>query len=399
MTVVHHGERAPSRFRLTPLEIAGGIPLGVDPQAIELPDVPGLSPLEAFEDVVRSALQRPPCVVTFSGGRDSSAVLAVAARLSRREGLAPPVAVTLRFRGGLGTDETSWQERVVAYAGVEDWIRIEVGNEIDYVGPGACRLLLRYGVVHPPVLLLFWLPLQHAAGGSLLTGFGGDAILGGWLPPHAAEALAGRTRPSVRDLPVLAYALSPSAVRRAAMRTRLTRPSWLTRAAYREFNAARTAEFAGRPVRRDRFLAWEGRLRRSGAVEAAVSRLAADCGAHVAHPLHDRRFVAALARAGAARGLGDRTTVMQTLFSGDLPDDVLARDDKANFAVTYFRSYTREFARRWDGHGFDPDLVDAEALRAAWLALIVDPRSALALQGAWLDSAERGLEELPADVV
>jgi asparagine synthetase B (glutamine-hydrolysing) len=399
VTAVAQDEREASRFRLTPLEIAGGLPLGIDSEHADLPDAQGLSPLTAFEAVVRPALERPPCVVSFSGGRDSSAVLAVAVRLARREGLPPPVAVTLRFLEAPGTGELRWQERVAAHLGLEDWVRLEVGEEVDYVGPVARRLLVRHGVIHPGVTPLFWLQLELARGGSLLTGFGGDAVSGGWLPRHSAEVLAGRAGPRLRDVPTLAYALAPSPLRRAVMRRRLTRQAWLRPPAFRAFVAARGAEFGGRPVRWDRFLAWEARLRRGRALEWALSRLARDVHARVAHPFHDRRFVAALAHLGGARGLGDRSAVMRALFSGDLPDDVLSRPDKANFALAYFRRHTRAFARRWDGRGLDPELVDAEALRQAWLALIVDPRSALALQAAWLDSAERGLEELPADVV
>jgi asparagine synthase (glutamine-hydrolysing) len=66
--------------RLTPLELAAGFPRpdatptgpGPTPKA-------GFEPLAAFRAVVRAALKRPPCLVSFSGGRDSSAVLAVAA--------------------------------------------------------------------------------------------------------------------------------------------------------------------------------------------------------------------------------------------------------------------------------------------------------------------------------
>ena len=90
---------------------------------------------------------------------------------------------------------------------------------------------------------------------------------------------------------------------------------------------------------------------------------------------------------------------MRFLFSGDLPEDVLARPTKANFALALFRSHTRAFARRWDGQGFDPELVDAEALRRVWLSPLVTTASALALQAAWLDSALRGVEQLPADVL
>ena len=78
---------------------------------------------------------------------------------------------------------------------------------------------------------------------------------------------------------------------------------------------------------------------------------------------------------------------------------MLARSGKANFAVAYFRKHTREFARRWDGIGLDAELVEPELLRRTWLDWIPDPRSALALQAAWLSSAERGLEEPVADFV
>ena len=384
---------------LTPLEIAGGMPLGMNPEAQPLPDVGNLTPLAAFEDVVRSALQRPPCVVTFSGGRDSAAILAVAARIAREENLDPPIAVTVLFEGGLGTGEAEWQERVIAHSCVESWIRLTVGEEIDFVGPIARPLLKRYGVVHPPHFPLFWLPVQYARNGSMLTGFGGDSIMGGWIPAHAAEVIAGRAWPHPADLPLFAFAFAPRFVRRRAMRLRLTRPAWLRRQAFKEFIAARSEEFASRPLSRDAFLAWDARRRRSAVTESTLARMGADVGATVFHPLHDQRFVAALARDLGARGGGDRTSVMRRVFAGDLPDDVLARSAKANFAVAYFRGHTRAFARRWDGIGLDPDLVDAELLRKAWLDWIPDPRSALGLQAAWLSSAERGLEEPVADFV
>jgi asparagine synthetase B (glutamine-hydrolysing) len=384
---------------LTPLEIAGGIPLGMNPDAQPLPDVGDLTPLAGFEDVVRTALRRPPCVIPFSGGRDSAAVLAVAARIAREEKLDAPVAVTLQFEGGLGTDETEWQKRVIAHCQVKDWIKLTVGDEIDFIGPLSRPLLLRYGVNHPPSLPLFWLPLQYAHGGSMLTGFGGDSVIGGWVRSHAAEVMAFRAVPRPSDSLMFGYALSPRFIRAVAMRMQLTRPPWLRARAFREFNALRIAELSSRPVRRDKFLRWESRLRRSAFAESTFARLAADVNAHAFHPLHDRRFIAALARDLGGRGAGDRTSIMRRVFAKDLPDDVLARPGKANFAVAYFRNYTREFARRWDGIGLDPELVDPEPLRKAWLEWIVDPRAALALQAAWISSCRRGLEEPVADVI
>ena len=386
-------------MKLTPLEIAGGTPLGMNPDEPALPDVGSLSALVAFEDVVRAALLRPPCVVPFSGGRDSAAVLAVAARIAREENFERPVAVTVRFEGGLGTDEAKWQERVIAHAHVEDWIRLTVADEIDFIGPLCGPLIQRHGVRHPASLPLFSLPLQYARGGSLLTGFGGDSVIGGWLPAHAAEVVGRRALPRPADFLSFGYALSPRTIRAAVMRTRLSRPPWMRVRAFKEFNAARVAELAERPVRRDKFLRWEVRLRRSAFTEQTLALLGADADARVFNPLHDRRFIAALARDLGPRGGGDRTSIMRRLFAKDLPDDVLARRDKANFAVAYFRSYTRDFARRWDGVGLDPEIVDADELRKAVLEWIVDPRAVLALQAAWLSAVERGVEEPIADIV
>lgn len=386
-------------MKLTPLEIASGFPLGMDDNSPPLPDVGDLTPLAAFEDVVRDALRRPPCIVTFSGGRDSAAVLAVAARIAREEQLAPPIAVTVRFEGGLGTGETDWQERVIAHSRVNDWIRLTVGDEIDLVGPLARPLLVRYGVVYPPHTPLFALPLQYATGGSMLTGFGGDAIIGGWIPAHAAEVLAMRAFPRPSDVLTFGYALAPRFVRAAVMRTNMIRPPWMRPPTYRAYKASRVEEWSGRPVRRDEFLRWQVRLRRSEVVEQTLEQLATGVNARAYHPLHDRRFVESLARDLGPRGDGDRTSVMRRIFANELPDDVLARKGKANFAVAYLRTYSREFARRWDGIGFDTDLVYPERLRKAWLEWIVDPQSALALQAAWLSSYERGLEERVTDVV
>ena len=233
----------------------------------------------------------------------------------------------------------------------------------------------------------------------MITGFGGDSVIGGWIRAHAAEVMAFRAVPRPSDSLMFGYALSPRAIRAVAMRMQLTRPPWMREGAYREFNALRIAELSSRPVRRDKFLRWESRLRRSAFAESTFARLAADVDAQAFHPLHDRRFVAALERDLGARGGGDRTSIMRRVFAKDLPDDVLARSGKANFAVAYFRNYTREFARRWDGIGLDPELVDPEPLRKAWLEWIVDPRAALALQAAWISSFERGREEPVADVV
>ncbi len=74
---------------------------------------PDPDPVRALRDALRPALRQAPCVISFSGGRDSSLLLAVAVDLAAREGHAPPVAVTFRYPGDHDSDESSWQHLVV----------------------------------------------------------------------------------------------------------------------------------------------------------------------------------------------------------------------------------------------------------------------------------------------
>ncbi len=114
--------------------------------------------------------------------------------------------------------------------------------------------------------------------------------------------------------------------------------------------------------------------------------LADEVEAVVLDPLSDPSFVASLARAGGRTGLGSRTAIMRALFGDLLPDVLISRGDKARFPFAYFRAPSREFARSWSGKGLDPELVDAERLRATWLELLPNGYSASVLQKAWLAS-------------
>ena len=73
----------------------------------------GLTPLAALEEAILPALQRPPCLVSFSGGRDSSGVLAAAVRAARRDRLAPPVPVTLRVSNAPMAEASVWRHQPV----------------------------------------------------------------------------------------------------------------------------------------------------------------------------------------------------------------------------------------------------------------------------------------------
>ena len=139
---------------------------------------------------------KPPCVIAFSGGRDSSALLAVAVDLARREQWPLPIPVTLRFSSA-ATEETAWQEVVLRHLGLDDWIRLQIGEELDLLGPLATRGLRRHGLLYPANAHVVVPMAEHAVGGHLLTGVGGDDVFGNWPWHDLASVIAGRARPSV----------------------------------------------------------------------------------------------------------------------------------------------------------------------------------------------------------
>src|SRR5665213_2751106 len=114
-------------YRLRGIELASALVFGVD-DAIPPLEIAGpervATPRIALEAILVDALRRPPCVIGFSGGRDSSALLAVAAHLARREGLDPPIAATNVFPGDVQAAESEWQELLVRHAGIADWQRL-----------------------------------------------------------------------------------------------------------------------------------------------------------------------------------------------------------------------------------------------------------------------------------
>ena len=143
------------------LEIVTGMPFGSCP--VEPPAGPVPSPRAALASLLRPALANPPCVIAFSGGRDSSALLAVAVDLARREQWPLPIPVTLRFSSA-ATEETAWQEVVLRHLGLDDWIRLQIGEELDLLGPLATRGLRRHGLLYPANAHVVVPMAEHAVG-------------------------------------------------------------------------------------------------------------------------------------------------------------------------------------------------------------------------------------------
>ncbi len=380
-----NGAAPTPRPRLTALELASGLPLGPQPGAPSLPLVePTTTPRLALEEAALRSLVNGRCVVGFSGGRDSSAVLAVAVHVARREGLPLPVPATLRYRDVPMAEESAWQELVIRHLALDDWARLDVGDEHDYLGPLAQPVLRRHGVLWPPYLYSYQPLMKLAAGGVFMTGFDGDNLFAGWRWARLEPVRRRAVRPGPGDLGRLALIAGPPLGRRVAARRHRLPCTWLTPLALREVKARWFAHYAAEPVRWDGWVEWLASLRGLALEVSTIDVLARDCGATVANPLLDRRFLAALARQGGRAGCGDRTAIMQSLFSDLLPSEVVARSTKAQFGHCLWRGASQRFAASWNGRGTDPALVDAGRLRAEWAKPFPAPSSMPLLQQAWL---------------
>ena len=277
-------------FPLTSLEVACGIVLGPGTSPPEQPGTGPTTPLAAFESAVLDALVRPPCLVSFSGGRDSSAALAVATRVARREGLPLPIPATHRFPSVDRADEVEWQELVVTHLGLDEWYRVEFDDELDCVGPVATDVLRRHGLLWP-FNAFFHVPLLQAArGGSLITGIGGDEVFGGSRWARAAAVLSGQSWPRPRDASRIALALAPPRWRGPILRRRVDiRFPWLRPESLRRVQEAWADQDAAEPFGWGKEFSWWKSLRFWQVAERSFDVLAADADARIVHPFADSR--------------------------------------------------------------------------------------------------------------
>lgn len=383
-------ERAGAPYVMRGIELATSLVIGADRTRASLRHRPVTTAELAgvLEQVLVPALQRAPCVVAFSGGRDSAGLLAAATRAARRHGLPPPVPATYRFPGIEDVDESAWQDSVVRHLDLEDWVRVEVTDELDLVGPVAAPVLRRFGPLWPPNSHFAGLLAPHARGGTLVTGVGGDELLepGGH---RVARLLARQARPARRDLRTVAATVAPAALRVWRGRRRVAALPWLAPDAADAHARALTREsleplWWGRSVT-DNW--WRSRQRL-----AMRASIAAACGdeVRVEHPFMDPVFLSAAAGALWRVGFPNRAGAMDLLFGDVLPLAVRHRSDKAAFFAPFVNRHTRAFIDSWDGTGVDTTLVDVQALRGCWSEHRVDARSYALLQSAWLNAGDGG---------
>lgn len=338
----------------------------------------------ALEEATVPALRRPPCLVSFSGGRDSSLVLAAATSAARRHGLPEPIPATNRYPGIAATEERAWQEMVVRHLDLDDWIIVEIDGDLDLLGPVAREVLTTHGVLYPANVHTHVPLFREGRGGSLLTGWDGDGLFGGWRWRHDSQA-----PPTPRGVARRLFANSPGRVRRLIDERRSDlRIPWLREPVEQQVRRWWIEERSSEPWRWDRRIRWYRRRRFVQVTAESLRRLGLTYDVTVRHPFVEPGFLGALLLAGGGAGFPSRTATFDALFSDLLPAALIHRRTKARFFEAFWGDASRAFVRQWDGGGLDHDVVDPRALRDIWHTELPDSRTAPALQLAWLRSAD-----------
>jgi len=362
------------------LEIAVGTMLGRDPDSSPLPKVGPGRARSALEQAVTTALRRPPCVVSFSGGRDSSAILALASHVAVRDGLDPPIPVTVTYPDDHDSDESRWQELVIAHLRPAEWVRLEQLAP-DAVGSEAMGVLRRHGVLFPSNAYLHEPVLRAAAGGSLLSGIGGDELLDTPALP-ALRMLRRFERPGVGGLKASLRRAGPGWRRRHG-ELLVSGATWLTPAGRLEVSA-RGASTERREGRWDDMLRHWVADRYYRAAAATIKVLAQDHDVVAVTPFFEPEVMAALAGEAGWGGFADRASALSRFFGDVLPDELIHRGTKAAFTKAGRASDTTRFLEEWGGEGVDTDRVRPDVLRQVWTADRPDFRTQMLLQQAAL---------------
>jgi asparagine synthase (glutamine-hydrolysing) len=359
------------------------------------------TPSDALIGQIAGLLDDQPCYVSFSGGRDSSLVLAAAVVACRERDHPPPIPVTYRFPNIPMTREDSAQEEVLVALRLSARIVLEL-VDVDLLGPATTQMLCDYGPLWPAQALATAGCLRGLEPGLFLTGEGGDDVLG----PRRITRAARLLRMLVREQSVSARATSrafadafaPTTARTTAVQRRIEShygPSWLEPALRHDLvrkAAQLEAHEPARPSGWPRFylgLPWVA-VRLSN-----LRTLHAQIGFRWNAPLLSPTFLGAVIAHTHWWEYQDRAALLCRHFADLVPDLVLARQTKASFGTAFFGETTRAFARDWDGAGVPPG-VDAVRLRAEWLSAQPHVASASLVHYVWLAAAHGVHSTTPA---
>jgi Asparagine synthase len=366
---------APARGRtppvLTQTEVLSNLPLGPDITAGPLPTYRGGTLTESLDEVILSALRRPPCVVSFSGGRDSSAVLAVAVDVARRQGLPEPIPVIMRHPNDPDSDETEWQELVLRHLRLDNAEILTVTAELDALGPLATEMLAREGLLWPANAFAHLPVIDIARGGTMLTGIGGD------------ELLAPQPRLTRRHR---LFLTAPRRVREAWLWSTLPFSGfeWLRPQGRAMVRRAYARDEADEAVGWERTIRRWYRSRYFSAMATGLPLVARGHDVTVVNPFIEETVLVQLVHLAGHDGFSSRAEATGRLFGHLLPEAVITRRTKATFGGELWGEATRRFATEWSGDGLDRTIVDAARLRRELLADEPDFRTVLLLHQAWL---------------
>ncbi len=274
---------------------------------------------------------------------------------------------------------------VVRHLKIREWVRLDWTDEMDLVGPHAQVVLRRWGTVFPNNSYFLLPAMKCAAGGSLITGIGGDELFD--LPSRSSlskQALQAGL-PLQHRARTMAAALSPKWLRHYVYSRRLDAVPWLNKEAQSEVRRLVSSYEATIPLTWSaavRNLWWSTRYRL--AAETTLAALAADHDCQMIHPFVDPDVLLSAASEHPFAGFTSRTEAMAELVGDLLPEEVIHRRSKAEFSGVNFTDLSRQVARQWNGDGLDDLPLDIPALRRTWQADFVDARSFLLLQELWL---------------
>ncbi|MCA1841452.1 MAG: hypothetical protein LC723_14205, partial [Actinobacteria bacterium] len=371
---------------LTAVEVASHMVLGGSLIANSI-NTDAEDPVKSLEAEILIKLQSGDCYVSFSGGRDSSTILATGARVAKAHRLRPPVPVTLRFASDPASHESEWQDGLVNSLGLDDWKVIDMEHDLELLGPWAERSIREFGLTFPSNAYLHMPMFEFARGATLMTGLDGDGLFGSWRWRSHSAIRNRQRKPRPREIPGMVHAMMPAGMRAAIGHVNGKMDiHWLKEPFRSRLRKQWVDEVSREPSHWARWVEWFAGRRYLTLATSSLQRLASLSDTRVVHPFLSQRFLSSIAAKAAPGGFGNRTEAMKMLFGGVVPDEILERSSKARFVSSLWGPKTRQFIQDWDGSGIDVAVIDEQALREEWANTEPNFATSLLVQQAWLAS-------------